>query len=350
MRPLISGAILILILVAALYVPVQLPYKAESIGRVMPAEEWQLLQDQTGRLSSVVRNHIKGAVTQIDAFQFDQGDFSGLDIDIPEGAFVHAGDTVVRMYSIQQSQEIQELEAQLSLYQAQLKAETTGDKPPIVQEAENKLHFAEQDLKLKESLYLTNKKLKDEGLLAVMEFQTSENEYNLAKIQVEISRKYLENVNTGLKVESVGITEAQLQGLRNRLAILRKKGLSFVLRAPFRGYATPTMLPEELFTMQTSDEYVVQIPVKVEQLPHLTADAKISVIDVATGKVFNASFLNVLPKVEVLDNRQVAMIAASVKPDSAGLRLSTGVSVRCAIDFGKVNQREYLKRILNLQW
>lgn len=350
MRPLFSGAILLILLIAALYVPVQLPYRAESIGRVMPAEEWQLLQDQTGRLSSLVRNNRQGAVTQIDAYQFDQGDFSGLDIEVPAGAYLEAGDTVVRMYSIQQAQEIQEIEAQLALYAAQLQADTTGDKPPIVQEAEKRLHFAEQDLGLKENLYRTKKRLLDEGLLSVIELQTAENDYRLAKIQVDISRKYLENVDTGIKVESVGITEAQLRGLRNRLAILRRKGLSFVIRAPFSGHVVPTVLPEELISLQRTDEYLVHIPVKVEYLPYLSAETKISVEDVATKHLFNAQFQEVLPKVEVLDNRQVALIAASVKPDSSGWRLSTGIAARCTVDFGAINQREYLRRILNLQW
>ncbi|MCC7467063.1 MAG: hypothetical protein IT261_12375, partial [Saprospiraceae bacterium] len=231
MKRLLGGMLILAVLLAALYVPIELPYASESIGRVLPAQEWRLVQDQTGRLTSVIRDHKSGTAQQIDAFQFEQGDFSGIKIDIPEGSFVRAGDTVVRMYSIRQREEIQEIEAQLTLYGAQLQSDITGDKPPIVEEAENKLHFAEQDLKLKEDFYHLKKKLKEEGLIAATEFQIAENEWNLAKIQVQIARKYLENVNTGLKLETVGITQAQLQGLKNRLQILRQKGLSFVIRA-----------------------------------------------------------------------------------------------------------------------
>lgn len=307
------------------------------------------MQDQTGRLTSVIRDHKSGTAQQIDAFQFEQGDFSGIKIDIPEGSFVRAGDTVVRMYSIRQREEIQEIEAQLTLYGAQLQSDITGDKPPIVEEAENKLHFAEQDLKLKEDFYHLKKKLKEEGLIAATEFQIAENEWNLAKIQVQIARKYLENVNTGLKLETVGITQAQLQGLKNRLQILRQKGLSFVIRAPFSGWVTSSLLPEELLTLQRSDEYVVQIPVRVEQLRFLRPDIGISIRDVQTGQVFQGKYGALGTKVEVLDNRQVSLLKAYVQPDSAGARLSTGVSSTCRLDFGNVNQREYLLRLLNFQ-
>lgn len=334
---------------AAFYVPVQLPYAAESIGRVLPAQEWRLVQDQTGRLTSVVRDNKFGAAQQIDAFQFEQGDFSGIKIEIPAGSFVSAGDTVVRMYSIRQREEIQQIEAQLALYSAQLQSDKTGDKPPIVQEAENKLHFAEQDLSLKENFYHLKKKLKDEGLIAATEYQMAENDWNLAKIQVEIARKYLENVGTGIKIEGVGITEAQLLGLKNRLNILRQKGLAFVIRAPFSGWVVSSALPEELLTLQRADEYVVQIPVRVEQLRYLHPGVHIGVTDVQTGRVFSGKFGSLGSKVEVLDNRQVSMLTTFVSPDSSGKRLSTGVSTLCRIDFGNVNQREFFRRVLNIQ-
>ncbi len=330
--------------------PIKVPYFAVSIGKALPVQEWQIMQDQAGRLSSVIRDNKSGAAQQIDYYQFEQGDFSGMRIDLPVGAFVHAGDTIVRMYSIRQSQEIQEIEAQLGLFKAQLLADTTGDKPPIVQEAENRLHFAKQDLAVKAALYETNKRLKEEGLLAVTTFQAIENEYRLAKIQVDIAQKYLENVGTGVKVESVGVTQAQLRGLQNRLAILRQKGLSFVICAPFSGYVVPSLLPGELLVLHRSDEYLVHIPVKAEQLVYLDSTTVIEVTDVKTARVFRARYFNTLPKIEVLDNHQVALVAATVHPDSAGVRLSTGISTRCTVDFGKINQREYIKRVLHFKW
>jgi len=349
LKRLLGGLIILAVLGAALYVPIKIPYAAESIGRVLPAQEWRLVQDQTGRLTSVVRDHKLGAAQQIDAFQFEQGDFSGIKIDLPAGSFVAMGDTVVRMYSIRQREEIQQIEAQLALYKAQLRSDITGDKPPIVQEAENKLHFAEQDLSLKENFYHLKKKLKDDGLIAFTEFQLAENDWNLAKIQVEIARKYLENVGTGIKTEGVGITEAQLRGLQNQLNILRQKGLAFVIRAPFSGWVVSSALPEELLTVQRADEYVVQIPVRVEQLPYLNPRVAIHITDVQTGHVFSGKYGTIGSKVEVLDSRQVSLLTAFVVPDSSGKRLSTGVSTRCKIDFGNVTQREFLRRVLNFQ-
>jgi hypothetical protein len=350
-KRLLSGLLIIGILIAALWVPIEIPFAVESIGRVYPVREWQLLQDQTGRITSVVRDNRIGATEQIDAYQFEQGDFSGLQIIAPPNRYIHAGDTVVRMYSIRQKQEIQDIEAQLALYAAQLQADVTGEKPPIVQEAENRLRLAEQDLIQKEQVFQIKKPLWEQQLIAYTEYQQAESAYNLAKIQVGIAQKYLENVKTGLKAESVSITQAQLQGLKNRLDILRSKGLSFVLRAPFSGWVVPVKSPpEEQFILQEEGQYIVQIPVKTEYLSYLSCETAFTVTDIQTQRTYTAHFLQTGTKVEVLDNRQVSMIAALVAPGDPNNRLSTGVSTLCKIDFGKISQREYLRRILNFKW
>lgn len=350
MKRIIGGLTILGVVAALFFLPVKIPYVAYSVGKALPVQEWQLVQDQTGRFTSIVRDHKWGGVQQIDAFQFEQGDFSGLAIDISNETFLSAGDTVLKFYSIRQREEIQQIEAQLALYAAQLQSDVTGDKPSVVQEAENKLHFARQDLRLKEDFYRLKKKLRDEGLIADTEFQIAENDWRLAVIQVEIAAKYLENVSTGIKPEGVGITEAQLRGLRNRLDILRQKGAAFVVKAPFSGWIVRSALPEELLLLHRADEYVVQIPIKVEQLSYLTPEVEISVTDRQTNNVFRAHFHSLSPKVEVLDNRQVSVLNAIVRPDSTANRLSTGISTLCKVDFGEVTIREYLKRMFKFRF
>ena len=127
MKRLYGALIFLGLIAAALYIPVKMPYEAISIGRIWPVQEWRLVQDQTGRITSVIRDNRSGAARQIDAYQFEQGDISGLSLDIPESGFIRSGDTVVRMYSTRQREEIQDIEAQLALYSAQLQADRTGE-------------------------------------------------------------------------------------------------------------------------------------------------------------------------------------------------------------------------------
>lgn len=338
-----------MLLLAALYAPLEVPYDAMSIGKVMPAQEWKLLQDQTGHITSIIRDFRTGVAREMGGYQFQSGDITGLEITVPKsevGAFVSTGDTIVRMYSSMQQQELLELNAQIDLYTSQLAAEATGEKSPIVQEAENKLYFAQQDLTLKEKNYNISKSLVTDGVIAKTEFMQSENQYELAKIQVEIARKNVETAQTGLKNESLDVTKNRIDGLQRRASLLRQKSLKLLIRSPFSGYVSPILLPGEMLTLQSADEYIVQIPVKVQNLPFFSPTTTIDVTDAKTNKTYPARVLQIAPQVEVLDSRQVAVVLAALTIPG-GERLSTGISANCVIHFGKVNQRDYLTRLLN---
>jgi hypothetical protein len=87
--------------------------------------------------------------------------------------------------------------------------------------------------------------------------------------------------------------------------------------------------------------------VKVQNLPFFNANTTIDVTDTKTNKTYPAKVLQIAPQVEVLDSRQVAVVLAALSLPGNGERLSTGISASCVIHFGKVNQREYLNRLLN---
>jgi hypothetical protein len=350
MKRLVGGGVFLLILLAALYVPVTVPFDATSIGKVLPAREWKLLQDQTGHISSVIRDYRTGMVEQMGGYQFESGDVSGMEISVvrtDSGGYVTVGDTVVRMYSAIQKQQLLELSTQIDLFDSQLKAEQVGEKNPIVQEAENKLYFAQQDLTLKKKNYDINKSLYDDAIIAKTVFLAFENEYELARIQVEIAQKNLETVRTGLKNESLNVTQNRIDGLRQRAALLRQKGLKYLIRAPFTGYVSPILMPGELLTVQSADAYILQIPVKVQNLPYLSPQTVIDVTDAKTNKTYQAKVLQVAPQVEVYDSRQVAVVVAALNLPAGAERLGTGVSANSVIHFGAVDQREYLRRLLN---
>jgi hypothetical protein len=350
MKRFAGGVIFLIILCAILFVPVEIPFDASSIGKILPAQEWKLLQDQTGHLSSVVWDYRSGVVREMGAYQFQSGDFSGFESSVPvsdTSIFIASGDTIVRMYSALQKQELQDLNAEIALYSAQLQAEKTGEKNPIIQEAENKLFFARQDLTLKQKNYDIQKSLYTDGVIAKTEFIKTENDYELAKIQVGIAEKNVETAQTGLKSESLDITKNRIESLKKSVALLRQRGLKLMIRAPFSGYVSPVLLPGEMLTLQSAGEYVVHIPLKVEHLPYLNQQTTIEVTDAQSGKTYPARFLQIAPKVEVLDNKQVVVLLASLSLGNEHLRLSTGISGACTVHFGRVNQREYLKRLLN---
>lgn len=343
-----SAALLLVALGAMWFLPIITTHSIASLGKVLPVKEWRLSQDRTGRITSLVHDYLTGLTTQMAAFQFKTGDVSRAETQVSardSTGFIKANESIFKMYSSAALDEIQELTGQIQTLQAQLVAEKTGEKTPIVQEAENKLYFAQQDFTLRQKQFEIQRKLFADGVIALTEYQTSENDFELARINIEIAQKTLDQALTGLKPESQNITKSQIVALQKRLEILKERNLAYDLHAPFSGFLAQSLLPEDILLLQSHGDYLVEIPIPTDQLQYLSDSTVLEITDAITHFKHIGNLVEVQPQVAVMDNRQVAKIRAVVHLEGSA-RLSTGISANCTIVFGRMRWRDYLKRII----
>lgn len=344
----ITLIILLLLLSGALFFPITIPYDLVSIGSVTPAEEWKLIQDAGGSLFSQHRNYQSGIVSRLNSWQFERGDLSGMEVGIPKGtnAMVHEGDTIVRMYSAVIQQQILDIENQLTINRSALQVLATGEKPPIVQEAEARLTFAREALVLREKEYAIAKQLMQDNLMSRLEFNRIENALELAKIEIKTAEKTLLIANTGTKKESLDLNDSQRAALVKQLAFLKQRNAGYVIRAPFSGIVSPVIEPEEVLILKRVDECIVHIPVRVEEMPFVGDSSMVSVFDPMTAQTFSGRVIAKMPQTQILDGKSVAFVMVAIKPDSSGQHITLGTSAKCTIHCGDLNQRQYLARIL----
>ena len=344
----ITLSILILIILAALYVPVRVPYALLSVGSILPCEEWRLMQETGGGLSSMHQNNKTGIVQRLASWQFERGDLTGMEVTVRPDTFgqVICGDTVVRMYSSIIHQQILELDNRLKVLQSEQQVLLTGEKAPIVQEAESELVFAKEALTLREKEYAVAQQLLAEGVIAKMEFNRAENVLKLAKIEVITAEKGLAVANTGVKSESVGVNAAHIQTLQKQIAFLRARNAGYVITSPFDGVIAPIREVGEVMILQKINECIVTIPVKTEEMSFITDSCRIEVTDPITQKVYVAHYLGKEAQTQVIGSRSVAFVRAAIYPEHRGERITLGISAQCSIQCGELNQREYLKRLL----
>jgi hypothetical protein len=340
----ITLIILVLLVAAALFAPVSIPYELVSIGSVTPAEEWRLVQDAGGSLSSSLQNFKTGVVEQLNSWQFERGDLSGM--EVTNFGSLEEGDTIIRMYSAVIQQQIIDLNNQLNIKRSEQQVLVTGEKPPIVQEAEEKLHYAREALVLREKEYATAKQLFDEALLAKLELVRIQNTLDLARIAVTTAEKTLLVANTGTKPETVGLNNSELIALQKQLDFLRRRNAGYVIRAPFSGVVTPIREPGEVLILQRVDECIVTIPVKVEEMPFINDSARITVFDPMTLRSFSARVLSRSMQTQILGGKSVGFITAVIKPSAVNAPITLGTAAKCTIDCGQLNPRQYLARIL----
>lgn len=344
----ITLLILTLLIAAALYAPINIPYDLVSVGHVAPAEEWLLVQDGSGGLIATHQNFRTGVVERVASWQFERGDLSGMEVMIPRDSFeqIRLGDTLVCMYSAVIQQQILELENQLKIKQSERQVVLTGEKPPIVQEAETRLSFAKQALTLREKEYTAAQKLVADQVLARLEFNRIENALELARIEVKTAENALENARTGLKTESVDLNASEIGALRKQLDFLRRRNAGYVIQSPFDGIVAPIRELGEVLILQKVSEYVLSIPVKSEEMAFISDSAVVQISDPLSNKTYTARHLYKMPQTQVLGGRSVGFVQAIIEPQYPGERIALGTSAQCVIHCGVLRPKAYLNRIL----
>ncbi len=343
--------ILIIIIFAALYIPVTIPYSLNSIGKVFPHQEWRLMQDASGNITTTLADNKTGVRQLLQAFQFERGDLVSMELSFNDSSEqIFAGDTLLKIKTIIFQDRIQQLTNQLLVEQALLKSALVGDKVAVISGARKQLESAQKALILHEKNYLTNKRLLDEGLISELEFRAFENAWELAKVDISIAEKALEDVNTGVKAEDVEVQRSNITSLNNQIAFLENQLTKYVVMAPFNGIRVPVMMPEEMLVLYNTDEYILQIPIKAEDIQFIGECKDISVTDIRTKRIYEANLLEVGSKVEIIGGRQVVFVIASVTLPANAVSISTGMAITCEISCQRINQREYIRRILNISW
>ena len=348
MSRILTLIILALIIAGLLFLPIKIPYTLESIGNVVPIEEWTLIQDINGSLNASHKNNKTGVVQNISSWQFERGDLYGMEVSIKPEAYDHVqrGDTIIRMYSSLIAQQILEIENQLKVKSAQMQVLVTGEKSPIIEEAESKLRFAKEALTLREKEFDIAKKLQDEGVNAPIDYTRALNALDLAKIQVTTAEKTLRIAQTGVKSESSSLNSSESNALKKQLEFLKSKKTKYVIVAPFDGRVVPIINTGEIIRLQRTSECIVIIPVKTEEMTYTGNNPEVNVQDAENGRTYKAKILSRSSQTQVLNGRSVSSIQAVIYPQEKEL-ITLGISAKCILHCDELSPVKYLKRILN---
>ncbi len=348
MNRVITLVILAVIIAGLLFLPIKIPYTLESIGDVKPVEEWILLQDINGSLNASHRNNQTGVVENIASWQFERGDLYGMEVSIKPQAYDHIlrGDTIVRMYSSLIAQQILDIENQLKVKTAQMQVLVTGEKTPIIEEAESKLRFAKEALSLRQKEYDIAKTLQDEGVNAPIDYTRALNALELARINITTAEKALVIAQTGVKSESSSLNTSESNALKKQLNFLKTKNTKYVIIAPFDGRVVPTLLPGEILRLQKIKECVVTVPVKTEEMTYTGHNPELFIQDAVNGHTYQAKIILKSNQTEILNGRSVSSILAIIHPQENEM-ITLGVSARCLLHCDELSPIKYLRRILN---
>ena len=340
-KTIIGGLIIVFLILW--FVPIEIAYKLTYTGKVYPAKRWSLLQDNNQYFTEN-RNLIDGFSSSFENYIFERGDIVRIEFneEIKDVEYVYEGTPLLEFRSYLLEQEIANLTSQVDAQLANFRAESTGRKISVIQEAEKSLEMAKQSYDLKQKNYDRGLVLFNDSIIPEAEFQILENELQLAKSSVELADMELVSARTGRKIESLDAINAGLSLIERNLNLLNEKQRNYMVHAPFDGEIILDDLANSIVSIIDTNAQVVIVPIEIEQKGYINEKkaAACLQIDGCDGNFDMKVKLD--KKVNIIDNRQVVLAKVEVPEDRN--RLDEGFLVDCEIITDTVTMREYLKR------
>jgi len=344
------GILMVVLLVASVFVPVEIPYTFNSTAMVDPLQEWVLHKNVDGNLIKTLHNYKTGQLVEYATFPFDRGDVVNIKFDPNniDASKVDSGYLVASITSLFLGQQLVDLQSEINIEKANLLKVSTGEKPEIVIRNQEKLNQARQDLDFQQSILDRAQKMFDDGLISKVKLEAAEAAVKQAHITIELAKKQINVTSTGEKPEEVNLIRTKIESLQAQINFLQGTNDSYEIYTPISGdISYETGIDGDKLIIEDVTEYILKIPIKVKDRNFIGNESVIELDVMGSDTLVQAQLISINNKVEILNGEAVVLAKASMRGDIEGL--SSGMPIRCKITTGKVLPIEYMKRSIKIE-
>lgn len=351
-----SAIIILPLLIALAYVPLDVPFTLDSVARVLPARQWVLTHAAAGTLAASVYDHRTGSVRGQEGYQFDRGDLVQMRFqeNWKSGTRVKAGETVATILSNRLSEQLVQLKNQLAVEEANLGVATTGQKPQVLAQLEEEISLAKADVELRRKTLERLNQLQGDGLISALQLEQAETALHDAEARVRLAEKSLAISASGEKQEMVTVTSSRIAALQKEIEFLENKRSKYVITAPFAGEVRfENAVEGERLLVEDTTALIVQIPIRLRDQQYLQPGQQIELQLIERRASAQATVLEISKRVEVVGFEQVVIVKALVAQSaeqSAATMFSPGAPVRCRVLCDRVRVVEFLRRSIRWQF
>lgn len=325
-------ALLVLVILLVLFLPVSIPSSISSYGRIVPAREWYLAHDGSGRITVTLNDRVANTTTALLVHQFERQD--AVRFDLRPGIMLHttiaAGDTVGTVSSAETELQRAELEGELAKANATLHVYETGEKASVLKEAEERIAYMTAQYEGHRRTLERMKTLLDRGIISRQDFETVETASDLYKADIELARANLRRLATGAKPAQIEFGNTSRTALQGRLEALRRKTDRCVLIAPFTGTVLRAGLSDTLFSIGDTRKLAVVLSVPWQEMRQLREGQEIKLQVASVDTQITASIRTISNVVRTIRMEQVVLVTALIEHGSE--ELLPGVNATCSID------------------
>jgi len=327
---------------------IKVPHSLNIFAEVHPLQKWQIVKGTDGQLTSSLIDYETGFSNAFGVTQFQRGEsmvFSFAEA-MKNKKEIIAGDSIGVIRSSDVEENIVRLEGELSVAKAELEANKTGEKQPLITEAKNRLEFAKAKLGQKKDTFLRNEQLYKKGFLPQESYETDLWEIKQLEIEISIYQSQLDAITSGLKPETLKLLDSKIIALTNELESLKKRSKNFVVISPISGKVNRSFSSDTILSIINLDKIVMNVPLKIAYRNSLKEGNSISVRFINYPDAFQAQVLSLSNEVKMLNNEQV--IVATILINNSGKLLLPGMITQGTVKLGAISIWDYFTNyILN---
>lgn len=334
---------LILLVISAF---IKIPYQISTSSEVFPKEKWLLTRGTGGELISHMIDFEKGHTTLYDISQFERGEFVSVNLDqfLKGRKEISVGDTIVTMQSSNVTDQLITAEGELNVAIASLKSQSSAQKKPLIEEAENRLRYTEERLIEQKVLYERAKQLFEKGVASQQEYELQKWTYDLLEIEKKIFLAQLENLRTGVKPEDINLLESQINSLNRRLTFLKDWNSKLAIISPIDGKIITSLSPDTLLNVVNFNQIILHAPIKIYDLLEFEEGQKIELSFTDFNGNYSGVIVNKNQEIKIVSGQQVAFI--SILIDNVDKQLLPGMIVESSLILNEITLFDYIIRLI----
>jgi len=333
------------IILITYFFPFKIPYKINSVAKLMPAHQWILSRGADGDIKTNTINHLSGINNSYQLISFERGESMVLDLNanLKNGQVVEQGDTLGVIYSSSQQESLVQLNGELHVLAATIKASMSGVKRTEVKEARERLEMAKSKYDKQTKIVDRLNKLLQKELIAEEDYQTASDESNVLEKAVNIRQAELESSLSGEKAEEINMLKKRITAVENKISFLQQQiDSQNSIIVPFKGRIERSFSEDTLLVLSNFDLGIAFIPVALEEAEYIGEGENVSFTSANTSELLTGVVQMKQPVMQIIDGKQCIMVLATVYNLSRDF--ISGMFTQAEINCGTVSLHTYLKR------
>nr|MBS0036996.1 hypothetical protein [Saprospiraceae bacterium] len=344
----ISLILFLVTLLAASFLPIDIPYTIKSKALLLPAKEWELSRLVDGSLSSIVRNQLTGAIESYGVTEFRRGDVVSFEInpEVYASGKVSKGDTIGLLYSNDEQMRLAELKGEVDVLNAEIAFYLTGEKSEFVKSMEKEVAVATEAVARAETIYNRSKRMMKDTLIPIEEFEIDRHEFELRKLELEHALAKLEVVKTGDKPERIDHVRAQRDALKNQIHQLENRMEQLTLLAPIDGMVSLDrnyLASDILVKVIDTSSYVGVAPVLLRDRPYISSGNEVRIRAEFNGSEITGEVYDFNNVSELLNGK--AVVFFTFKFDSSDREVQSGKMIEIEVRGTPLNPQQYAMKL-----